>query len=987
MRILATIATALAAGALAAENIPALREVKLRPRLGSTNVTMCISGATIRPSDFTVRHSLNGKWKFKGLERQKEPFGTASDSEREILSPKTDDRDWATIDVPLNWWMDERFKYEKVFNKEELFFRGYYRRSISVPNPSDGKRRFLRFDEIGAEAEIYVNGLLAGWHAGDFVPCEVEITRFLKPGDNLIGVRVLADFGPAKKDGKGVYARPYGARWDNTAIKGGIWHNVNLDEMSQVRIKDVRIDPSDDLMSVRVRGKINGTGSVGEFRLVAALVEDVRDAPVGNPSAQAKLYLSNGDCEFDIVVPAKGAKPWTPDDPNLYWMSLAIIDSANHPVAAQAERFGMRTMRVNGNRFLLNGKPVYLVGDSLHSLHYGGVPGKDAVALIRKNMTAYKAAGVNTLRTAHMPAVPEVCEFADEIGIMIYNEWANSFCNRIDEKEFERNNLSGLEAFVRRDYNHASVVLWSLGNEVKHQSPEIARQLDKQYDLIKRLDGQNRPACSFSGVADVWHYGTDRLKTDFLDTHDYLGIDGSFWSEWFAHMNENYAKMSKTYGKDGKIEMPLIMWECVGGGWGIKHDDGMRSGDVHKYVEWMNRPSSWDNPQGIPLSGTVGLLPILDRKRGRHYVQSYLATRLCELFRQDRRLAGFAPWFADPEVPGSSRWMQQAYPLLRNNARDDGRIMFRQLFSPGVKNVECVVVNDTDSALEDVRVAISLRTENGGIHLGECAFDRIAVFEEGVRQFNLEIPDGLTGDGEVCLELTGPNGIKARNGYRVRLHSLAKAYAPIVGAHEVSLAGTDAKMENILGRLAIPYAVTGGGKERWRPGSAVIVPPGVAYDSAVARTFVQNGGTLLILEPQNEQMMGFQELFTAAGTNHLVEVVLPAHPVFDGLTSADFDTWAERPFGAPVTRMVAPMGLGVLTSRPRYIRYKTECGMALCEYRVGDGRLIISTMAAEGLLGRNSAATRYLRNLLAYVSRGNFVSETPVLDDVKKSTK
>ena len=71
--------------------------------------------------------------------------------------------------------------------------------------------------------------------------------------------------------------------------------------------------------------------------------------------------------------------------------------------------------------------------------------------------------------------------------------------------------------------------------------------------------------------------------------------------------------MSKTYGKDCKIEIPLIMWECVGGGWGIKHDDGMRSGDVHKYVEWMNRPSSWDNPQGIPLSGTVGLLPILDR--------------------------------------------------------------------------------------------------------------------------------------------------------------------------------------------------------------------------------------------------------------------------------------------------------------------------------------------------------------------------------------
>ena len=117
MRILATVASALVTGALVADNIPALREVTLRPRLGRTNVTMRISGATIRPSDFAVRRSLAGKWKFKGLDQQREPFGAAlTGVERDLLGPRTDDKDWSTIDVPMNWWAYPKFSYDTMMN-------------------------------------------------------------------------------------------------------------------------------------------------------------------------------------------------------------------------------------------------------------------------------------------------------------------------------------------------------------------------------------------------------------------------------------------------------------------------------------------------------------------------------------------------------------------------------------------------------------------------------------------------------------------------------------------------------------------------------------------------------------------------------------------------------------------------------------------------------------------------------------------------------
>ncbi|MGI6495591.1 MAG: glycoside hydrolase family 2 protein [Kiritimatiellia bacterium] len=972
----------LASSTLFADNIPAPQEILPRPRLGRGNVTLLLpDGATLRPSDLTARRSLAGTWKFKGLDRQAEPFGPALDSERKSLSPAADDTGWVTIDVPFDWWSDPRFTFDKTYDPQEVYFRGTYRRNFSVPDPADGKRRFLRFEEIGAEAEIYVNGALAGWHVGDFVPCEVEITRFLKPGDNLLGVRVLADLGPAPKEGVKIFTRPYGARWGYVAIKGGIWHEVRLEETPPVRIVDVRIDPAEDFSSIRVRGTIDNAGPGGTFELSTALVEDVPGAPAGKPASRVKLQLANGQAEFDVVVPTTGVKTWSPDDPNLYWAALALTDAAGRPAAAALERFGFRTLRIEGSRFVLNGKPVYLVGDSLHSMNYGGKGTEAAVERLRKDIAKHKANGANTLRTAHMPAIPEVYEFADEIGMMIYDEWCNSFCNRIDEKEFERNNLPALEAFIRRDYNHASVVLWSLGNEVRHHDPEIARQLDKQYDLVKRLDGQKRPACAFSGVADTWAYGADRVKTDFLDTHDYLGIDGDCWTLWFQSMDKHHADMVATFGEDGALTMPLVMWECVGGGWDLRHDDDMKPGDRARYLEWMRKWSHWGSPPGIPFSASAGLLPILDRARGRHYVQSYLATRLCELFRQDRRLAGFAPWFADPGVPGCTRWMQQRYPLLRLRATDDGRFMARHLFSPGEKALECVVVNHTDAPIDGARMEIGLWVDGRETPLGECVFDRIGVFEEGVRPFRLAIPEGFSGDGEIRLRLTSQGAAASLNGYRVRIHPLDDAQAPVANTRPLALAGADAQTEWIFKRLGLSYTVAATA-EAWPAGGAVVVPPGAAYDGEPARAFVRDGGTLLLLEPSGTLLAGFPPLYLAPGPNHLVEIVVPSHPAFAGLTQADFDTWAENPYGLPVSQMVCTLDEGVLACRPRYIRGQNQHGMGLCEYGVGKGRLIVSSLNATRLWGENAAATRYVRNVLTYVAGGAAFPDAPPLNDV-----
>ncbi len=915
------------------------------------------------------RTSLNGTWKFSGLTAAPRPFGALTPQEIERLSPTTDDADWQAIPVPRDWWTLPKYGAYRVgaFDTNSVYFCGFYRKSFAVETPHDGRRRFLRFEEIGAEAELFVNGRFVAHHLGDFVPFETEVTDFLVAGTNLVALRVHADYAPlVPLPNKPPYVRPYGAHWDRYAIKGGLWHDVMLIETPPVRLTDVRVDPAENLSSVHISLTVDNAGARLDGMLTATWAADKAADSARPVAACRETTCASGRTELVLDLSAGGRKPWSPNEPNLHSLVLVLTDAAGRVCATQRVRIGLRTMRIRNGRFVLNGQPIYLVGDSLHSHKYGG-RGRDSLADIRRDLAAWKTNGVNLLRTAHAPAIPEVYDVADELGLMIYDEWCMSFCNALDEPAFERANLPALEAFVRRDYNHASVVCWSLGNEVKHQRPEVGRQLDLQYDLVKRLDGQNRPACAFSGVADVWLYGDARRKTDFLDTHRYHGIDSRSWTEWFPAMNGFYAQMAATYGHNGRLTMPLFLGECVGAGWGIRPDDGMRPGDVVRYVDWSRRPCTWGQSEGMPFAGATGLLPILDPARGRHYLQGYLATRLADLFRQDRRLVGFAPWFADPTVPGWTRWTQPVYPLLRNDATDSGRLMFRQLFAGETRRVECVLVNDTAQTLGDLRAHVSLADGTRDVPLVSVDLGTVEPFADVVRPLELTLPSDAAGEGEIRLRVADAVGRESCNSYAVRLHHRAEAVAPVTNAaHELVLYATDAMLEEVCRRLGICVRVLP--NEAALPDAGtLVVPPGAAVQSdRELALFVRRGGTLLVLEPEGLTPPGFPFLRLQAAPNHLVEPVAVAHPVFDGLTAADFDTWAERPNGHVVERVLAPIDESVLAARPRYV--KGGAGMALAEYRFGAGRYLVSTVAAQNLWDVNPAATRYLRNLLAYVA-------------------
>lgn len=904
--------------------------------------------------------SLNRAWRFKGLETSPVPFAALTDADRGLLGTDCDDRDWPEIHVPLNWWRDGRFAYGK-YGPKDRYFRGYYRRHLNLERPPAG-RRLLRFEEIGAEADLFVNGRFAGHHLGDFTPFEADVTDFLRQGDNLIALRVLADFGPDRSKNE-KYGRIYGAHWDRTVVKGGLWHDVKLVETPTLRFSRVLVDPGDDLSSATVRCRVANPG--GETTCAADV--EIRTAQdgrlVGRTQRDNPVRLVGGETDFEFAVACPGAERWSPEHPTLHVAAVRLWQEGRI-VSEATVRFGFRTMRIVNGEFRLNGERIALIGDSIHSSSYGGF-GDSPVEQIRGRILAQKRNGIRILRTAHMPAVPEFYDLADELGMMVYDEWGCSFCNQMDGPAFERNNLPAVEKWVLRDYNHPSVVLWSLGNEVKHKNDEgtIVRQLDLQYDLVRRLDRQNRPACTFSGVADLEMYGRRRLKTDFLDLHSYHGIDGVPWSHWFEKTDERYfGPLAEVYGENGRLTMPVVMWECVGGGWGIVNDATVKPGSVDSWLSWMNRsPGTWDQVQNnsICFSPATGLYPLLDPSRGKYYLQGVLGRRMCELFRQDDRLAGFAPWFVDPKIPGQDIWNQPVYPLLRRGGGKGERIMFRQWTSPGKKSLECVVVNSTPRPLTDVRVKFLFVGKTGeAVGLGCERLEEVKSFERAVRPFVLSLPPGLPSAGEIRLELTAADGVVARNAYAVTVHAAESLVRTANG--KVALLAAGAGCERILKDLGLEFSVVGDPADI--SGGALIAPPGhrVTNDARL-REFVRRGGTLAVLEPPEGPLAGFGERLVRKRANPLVEPVVTGHPVFDGLGPADFDVWAERPYGDVMSKGIMDTDRGTLAG--------IWGDAAVAEYGFGRGRLFVSTLPAVGLWKENPAATRYLGNLFAYLTR------------------
>jgi beta-glucuronidase len=341
-----------------------------------------------------------------------------------------------TLNVPGDWnsQQDSLFYYEGLL---------WYQRDFTW-HPKSHTRVFVHFGAVNYAATVLVDGRYVCSHEGGYTPFDCEITDIVKDGDNFIVVAV---------DNQRAVDRVPALRMDWWNY-GGITRPVSLVEVPDAFIDDYSLQLQRGSQN-QIEGYVHVTGAAAGTHVTLSI-------PSLHIEKEAAID-ENGRAPFSFTVP--GLELWSPEDPHLYDVSIqAGSDTLN-------DEIGFRSIEVRGDQILLNGRPVFLRGVSYHDeapFRSGrSWSEKDAQTLLGWAQELH----CNFVRMAHYPHTENEYRLADKLGIMVWSEipvywgidWTNPHTLDVAKQQ--------LQEMIRRDRNHASVILWSLSNETP-ESPE-----------------------------------------------------------------------------------------------------------------------------------------------------------------------------------------------------------------------------------------------------------------------------------------------------------------------------------------------------------------------------------------------------------------------------------------------------------------------------------------------------------------------------------
>jgi len=366
----------------------------------------------------------------------------------------------------------------------------WYWHSFS-PNFTRGlnDRVLIRFGAVDYLADVWINGQHAGTFEGGETPFEFDITTLLKAGgENLLAVRVL---NPTDNpvDGYVLKETPHrnkpssGSATGSGFNAGGIYYPVELRLVPKVYITDVFVRPDVKTGNIGVTVSVRNAGNTASFGTMSLTVVPASGGDILKEAEQQAEFPA-GMSEHELTIKVAQPRLWNLYDPFLYRVTANLISASNQSHQLSV-RCGFRDFRVVDGFFTLNGKRVFV-----KSTHTGNcMPVGMLVSVVgdfgRRDMLYAKAAGFNTVRFISGVAYPEQLDLCDELGLMVYEESYAAWCLEDSPKMIERFNHN-VSAMIRRDRNHPSVTIWGLLNETK--DGPVFRQAEAFLPKLRDLD-------------------------------------------------------------------------------------------------------------------------------------------------------------------------------------------------------------------------------------------------------------------------------------------------------------------------------------------------------------------------------------------------------------------------------------------------------------------------------------------------------------------
>ncbi|MCX6879847.1 MAG: DUF4982 domain-containing protein [Verrucomicrobia bacterium] len=358
---------------------------------------------------------------------------------------------------------------------------GWYRKTFTLPAGSAGKRVGVCFDGVYMDSEVWLNGRSLGKQPYGYTSFQFDLTPHLKPGGNVLAVRVNVQ-------------QPC-SRWYSGA---GIYRHVWLTLTDPVHVAPwgtyvTTPEITDAAAQVGVRTQVRNDGAEA---VTATLTTAILDAAGQQVAAQQTEQALAAGASHEFAHTLKVGKPrrWSPAEPYLYQV-VSEVRVGERVVEGYRTPLGIRSIRFTAdNGFLLNGKRVQLKGVCLH--HDLGCLGAAVYRRgIERQLEILKAMGCNAIRTSHNPPTPELLDLCDRMGLLvmdeIFDEWIipKSGMKFGYKRFFDEWSERDLVAMIRRDRNHPSIILWSIGNEIKEQAaPQGGAMAQRLADICHRED-------------------------------------------------------------------------------------------------------------------------------------------------------------------------------------------------------------------------------------------------------------------------------------------------------------------------------------------------------------------------------------------------------------------------------------------------------------------------------------------------------------------
>ena len=485
--------------------------------------------------------SLHGAWKFNWVK-------DADKRPTDFYKTDLDDSSWKTMNIPGIWemngygdpeYVNVGFAWRGHFDQQPPAVPtkdnnvGSYRRIINIPENWDGKQVIAHFGSVTSNIYLYVNGQFAGYAEDPKVAAEFDITPYLKKGENLIAFQTF---------------RWCDGSWcedqDFWRLSGVARDSYLYARDSKVHVSNIKITP--DLQNDYADGVVQIYAEVKGQPIVEYKLLNHNGVEIVKSEANFKKR-TNGTAQFVL----KNVKKWSAEDPYLYTLVATVKDQKGNIVEVIPQKVGFRKIEIKNSQFLVNGQPVYIKGADRHEMDPDGGYVVSRERMIQ-DIKIMKRLNINAVRTCHYPDDPVWYDLCDEYGLYVTaeaNQESHGFQYGDDaaakKPEFAKQILERNQHNVEMQYNHPSVVVWSLGNETVYGDNFIAA-----YKWVKEQD-KSRPV-------QYEQAGKTGEATDI------------FCPMYYSH------KACDDYSKDNKYTRPLIQCE-------YNHTMGNSSGGLMEY--------------------------------------------------------------------------------------------------------------------------------------------------------------------------------------------------------------------------------------------------------------------------------------------------------------------------------------------------------------------------------------------------------------------